>query len=347
MPRPLPADDLRHVLALTGPDLWEPLRGERLFLTGGTGFFGRWLLETFLAANEARALRANVVVLSRDPAAFARRVPALAQHPAVTLHAGDLRDFPFPAGTFRAVIHAAAEVDVRGVHRPAREIFDNAVAGTRRVLDFALAAGTERLLFTSSGAVYGRQPPELPRVPEDHPGAPDPLDVPAAAYGEGKRAAEFLCAAASREHPALACVIARAFAFIGPHLPLDGPYAAGNFLRDALAGGPVRVGGDGRPVRSYLYAADLAVWLWTLLFRGAPGRAYNVGSERAVSVGELAGLVARAAGLGEDAVAIAAPPGAGSAPRYVPDTARARGELGLRETVGLEEALARTLRHRL
>ena len=336
------AADLRHVLDQT-TGLWEPLRGKRWFLTGGTGFFGCWLLESFLAANDAHNLQASVVVLTRDPEAFARKAPRLAGHAAVTLHAGDVRGFSFPPGGFYGVIHAAAEVDVRGTRRPPREIFDNTLEGTRRVLGFALTARVQRFLFTSSGAMYGRQPPELSHVPEDFSGAPDPLDAAGSAYGEGKRAGEFLCAAASREHPALACVIARAFAFVGPYLPLDGAYAAGNFLRDALAGGPIRVGGDGRPVRSYLYAADLAVWLWTLFFRGAAGRAYNVGSEAALSVGELAAAVACAADLGLEAVKIAASPSSGPAPRYVPATDRAREELELRENIKLDDALIRTL----
>lgn len=346
MPHPLAAD-LQHVRNLLGRDCWGPLRDERLFLTGGTGFFGRWILETFLAANEVYDLRAKVVVLTRDPALFRHRAPRLAAHPAVTLHSGDVRSFTFPRGDFRAVIHAAAEVDVRGVRRPAREIFDNALEGTRRVLDLARAANTERFLFTSSGAVYGRQPPEMSYVPEDYHGAPDPMDPAGSAYGEGKRAAEFLCAAVSRERPSLACVIARAFAFVGPYLPLEGAYAVGNFLRDVLIGGPVHVGGDGRPVRSYLYAADLAVWLWTLLFRGVTGRAYNVGSERAVSIADLAGLVAAMGPPGvsvEVRIANPAPLGAASLPpRYVPATGRAREELGLRESIGLEDALTRTL----
>ena len=66
------ADDLDHVLARTG-GLWEDLRGARLFVTGGTGFFGCWLLETLLWANDALGLGASVVVLTRNGRAFSRK----------------------------------------------------------------------------------------------------------------------------------------------------------------------------------------------------------------------------------------------------------------------------------
>jgi dTDP-glucose 4,6-dehydratase len=197
-------------------------------------------------------------------------------------------------------------------------------------------------LAASSGAVYGRQPPELTHIPETYAGAPDPLD-PASAYGEGKRLAEHLCALYHHRH-GIDTKIARCFAFVGPHLPLDAHFAIGNFIRDALAGGPVRVSGDGTPCRSYLYAADLAVWLWTILFRAPACRPYNIGSGESVTILEAARAVAESAGLPPSAVTVARSPSAAPPQRYVPDVSRAETELGLRAWTPLGEAVARTLR---
>jgi dTDP-glucose 4,6-dehydratase len=181
----------------------------------------------------------------------------------------------------------------------------------------------------------------MPNVSESYAGAPD-CTHPASAYGEGKRAAELLCALYHRRHPELEPVIARCFAFVGPFLPLDAHFAIGNFIRDALHGGPIKIGGDGTPHRSYLYAADLAVWLWTLLFRGRPGQAYNVGSQEEVTILELASTVAECFSKHTD-VEIACQPVPGApAPRYVPSTGLAASELGLVASIPLKEAIART-----
>ena len=157
-------------------------------------------------------------------------------------------------------------------------------------------------------------------------------------YAEAKRTAEMLCTAYARQFD-LRCVPARCFAFVGPYLPLDAHFAIGNFVRDRSDGRPVRVNGDGTAMRSYLYAADLAIWLWTMLVAGAPGRPYNVGSERAVSIAELARMVA-----GDGSVEIAGTPVPGApAERYVPSCERARTELNLTERIPLEEAICRTM----
>jgi nucleoside-diphosphate-sugar epimerase len=219
-------------------------------------------------------------------------------------------------------------------------MFDTIVGGTRRTLEFARRSGARRFLLTSSGAVYGRQPADLTHVPEEYAGGPDPANA-GQVYAEGKRAAEMLCAVYADAQ--LQPMIARCFTFVGPYLPIDVHFAVGNFIRDSLQGVPIRVLGDGTPYRSYLYAADLAVWLWTILLRGQPMRPYNAGSEAAISLADLAHAVARR-GTPEAAVRITKSSTAGGmAERYVPSTTRARTELGVKVTVDLEEALTRTI----
>ena len=336
----LPAADLDHVLTHTR-DLWEELRGQRIFITGGTGFFGIWLLETFAHANDRLKLGAHAVVLTRNAAAFREKMPHLAAHPAIRFHAGDVRDFDFPAGRFSHVIHAATEASAKLNAEQPLAMFDVALEGTRRALEFARAAGAKKFLLTSSGAVYGKQPPELARVPEDFNGGPD-LANPNSAYAEGKRAAEMLCTLYRRQF-GLEAKIARCFAFVGPHLPLDAHFAIGNFIRDALNGGPIRVNGDGTPFRSYLYAADLAVWLWTILFKGQSGWPYNVGSEEALSIAQTAELVAKTVNppLKVEIAKVAVE--GKLAERYVPSTRRAVAELQLSPEIPQAEAVRRTI----
>ena len=341
MPDRLPAEDLDHVLAFTRP-LWEELRGSRLLVTGGTGFFGVWLLETFVHVNEALGLGARAVVLSRDPEAFRRRLPHLGGCPAIAWHRGDVCEGPLPEGSFSHVIHAATPSVAGGGSQTPLGLLSTIVGGTRRVLELARRCGAGKLLLTSSGAVYGRQPAELSHVPEDYSGAPDPAD-PGAAYGEGKRMAEQLAAQYAAPY-GIEAKIARGFAFLGPHLPLDAHFAAGNFFRDGLGGGPIRVLGDGRTVRSYLYAADLAVWLWTILFRGVSCRPYNVGSDRALTISELAETIAAAFDPRPE-VTVALPPDLlCPSDRYVPDVRRAEAELGLAVRIELPDACRRTIR---
>jgi nucleoside-diphosphate-sugar epimerase len=137
-------------------------------------------------------------------------------------------------------------------------------------------------------------------------------------------------------------VTARAFAFLGPHLPLDAHYAAGNFLRDAHAGGPILVRGDGTALRSYLYPTDLVVGLLRLLLRGERGRAYNIGSDVSVSTGELARRIAAACVPSPEVIILSAQ-APGPPNIYLCDISRARTELGLSVTVPLDEAIRRTL----
>ncbi|SNS98407.1 dTDP-glucose 4,6-dehydratase [Granulicella rosea] len=335
---PLPQEDLDLILRETAP-LWDELRSQRIFLTGGTGFFGCWLVESFLHINRALRLNASITVLTRGPEAFARKCPHLVLDTALTLVKGDVRTFDPPIGSYAYVIHAATAASAAQLAEEPLAMLSTILDGTARVLEFAATHGARKLLLTSSGAVYGRQPAGLSHIGEDYTGAPNPLD-PASVYAEGKRTSELMCALLASSVP-VEIKIARCFAFVGPHLPLDTHFAIGNFIADALAGRPIRIAGDGTPARSYLYAADLAIWLWTMLLRAPSLEAFNVGSEEALSIRDLARSVAQILNPATE-IHVARAPGAGPQHRYIPSTQKAQTKLNLKQHVPFEEAIRRT-----
>jgi nucleoside-diphosphate-sugar epimerase len=318
--------------------LWEPLRNKSIFMTGGTGFVGTWLTETLASADSRFRLGIHLTLLTRDPEKFRRKAPTVANHPSVEFLKGDSTSFRFPSGKFQFVIHSATETSMPPSSEHPDGSFNADIASTIRVLEFASGAGAERFLFTSSGAVYGRQPADIPNVPEDYAGAPSTMDS-GTAYGHAKRASEFLCGMYARQF-GFEATIARLFAFVGPHLPLEG-FAVGNFIRDALQESAISIHSDGSTIRSYLYGSDLAIWLWTILLRGQSLRPYNVGSSKPCTVRQLAETIATISGKKLN-IAVLNKPGV-PATRYVPDTSRAENELKLKARVPLEEALRRTL----
>lgn len=336
---PLPHDDLDHVLRET-MSLWQEARGARVFVTGGTGFFGGWIVQSFLSANQQLELGAEMVLLSRDPAAALQRMPFLRGQRAVTFHEGDARSCVTPAGHFDYVLHGATESSRQQHAGDHQHMFDTIVEGTRRALHIAKASNARAFLLLSSGAVYGPQPSNIERIDEDFRGGPNPGD-PRSAYAEAKRAAELLCSI-EHETSGLSVRVARCFAFVGPGLPLDAHFAVGNFIGDALRGGPIRIRGNGTAVRSYLYMADLASWLWTLLLSPVASGAYNVGSEKAITILELARAVRTvcAPGVGIEVATVSDQ--RVDPHRYVPSTVRARSELGLQERFVLDDAIRRT-----
>lgn len=333
-----------RILRLTQhfPGLWHELRGARLFVTGGTGFVGVWLLETLALADTRHALDLRIDVLTRDVKAAAARLPALAARPEVRFVAGDVRDFAFPDGDYSHIMHLAA-VTARATFDDADplEQFDIAYQGTRRVLTFAAHCGACRLLMTSSGSVYsGAAEYGMAPISESYLGAPQTDDL-LSAPEHGKRAAEFLVAYHRRQY-GLATAVARCFSFLGPGLPFDIHYAVGNFIRDALWGKAVVVNGDGSPVRSYLDVGDWVVWLLVMLTRAPGGSVYNVGSDVAISILELATRVRDLLAPDKPIVVLAANTGKVNRNIYVPNISRAREDLQLDIWTPLDESIRST-----
>ncbi len=330
--------DLDAVLDRTR-SVWAEMNGARLLLTGATGFVGTHLLESVRHARVRARVDTRVVASVRHPDRLHARLPWTRDAAWLEVVPGDVRRFAIPRGTVDLAVHAANTASPREIADDPVAIAKMVVEGSTRVCAAAAAAGARRVLQVSSGSVYGAHHAPAPAIAEDDPGEPEG-EAPAQRLARAKWDAERALLLAACESSGPPVVVARGFALCGPWLPSIRHSRSEILLGAAMRGERIVVNGDGTPVRSYLYSADLVVWLLTLLLRGTPGRAYNVGSERAITVEELAHRVA--ALLGGAVEVLGAPVPGARAHWHVPDTTRAREELGLEETVPLNDAIVRT-----
>jgi len=323
---------------------WLALRGESIFITGGSGLFGRWFVNALLDANQRLGVDIKATILTRNPEALFLNSPDDYKDSALTLLQGDVQDFTFPPESYSHILHmATTSAHETFAGEDPLEKFHMLVKGTERVLKFAGTCGARKVLFTSSGVAYGAYPDEMQRVPESYQGAPISTDS-ASALAQGKRAAEFLCSYYAQKYQ-FDYTVARCFSFIGPELPIDIHYAIGNFIRDALYTPVITVKGDGTPMRSFLYLSDLVHWLLALLVDGRSETIYNVGSDQAISILDLAYLVRDIIAPNKEIVVLGnSDHNIGNFGRnwYVPDTNLARTELNLEVQISLQDAIIKT-----
>lgn len=334
-------DDLQHIYSNT-KDIWEELRGKSIFLTGGTGFFGIWFIETFIYINKKLALNASMTILSRNPNKFINQYKHISKYENIKFLKGDVKDFEFIEEKFTYIIHAGttnAEATFNGID--SLESFDIIANGTRRVFDFAVFCDAKKILLTSSGSIYGQSKGES--FNEESISSFDPTNLKNAA-SEAKRVSEFYASYYSKKY-GIDIKIARCFTFVGPYLQLDVHYAIGNFIYNIIHNQAIIIKGDGTPQRSYMYISDLIIWLWTILFKGESCRPYNVGSEYVINIKDLAKLIALIVDNKID-VKILGNNNISTNPavnKYVPSTKRAQDELGLKQTVKLTTALKKSI----
>lgn len=311
---------------------WEKLRNTSIFITGGTGFFGKWFLDTFIYLNSELKLNAKCTVLTRSSESFLALNKTYKRQD-ISFIDGDIRNFAIPERDFDYIIHAATPASAKLEQENPEEMRTIIVDGTRHVMEMAKRCHVKRVLLTSSGAVYGKQPSDMTHVNETFQCNPNTV------YGKGKFEAEKISLKSEID-----TVIARCFAFVGPYLNLDIHYAIGNFMRDCIDSKDIVIQGDGTPFRSYLYASDLMLWLWTILLNAESKSIYNVGSDREISIKDLAYLVASRFKnpLKIDILTPINP--SLPASRYVPSCSLIKNDLGVREHYTLEMAIDRAIK---
>ncbi|PCS23996.1 NAD-dependent epimerase/dehydratase family protein [Candidatus Enterovibrio escicola] len=339
MIKPLPQDDLQFIYSKISSTI-EDLANKHIFITGATGFIGSWLTEFLVFAVEKYQLNLSISILTRNKGKFSSSYPYLSTATCLHVIEGDIRelDIDLLDKSTDYIIHAATDTNASLNQNNPLLIADTIVQGTQNVLNLARNHSVTNILFLSSGAIYGKQPIDLQGFEEDYPSAPD-CNNSLSSYGEAKRYAELLCAIYNKQY-GLPYVTARCFAFIGPRLPLDTHFAIGNFLHNVLNNQDIIISGNGKSVRSYMYAADLIIWLLVILTKAKTASVYNVGADQAYSIEELAQTIISSTNtpikyriLGKDS----------NSSVYTPNINKAITRLGVNIYTDLQDAIIKTL----
>jgi nucleoside-diphosphate-sugar epimerase len=306
-----------------------------LLIIGGTGFFGKSILDAFKRDLLNKWKINKIIVMSRNSDNFKLNYPELITQ-RVEIFTGDITTIDhLPNADY--VIHAAASTDASRYKTKNFEEKENIIKGT---LNYCRLASefhkNSRIVFCSSGAVYGYQPKHIKYLEEDREfGNINSLDDVKKSYAYAKRNAEF--AIKKLGQSGLNVSIARCFAFVGKCLPRDQHFAIGNFIADSLAGRDIIIKADRKVVRSYMYADDLIKWLMTIAENAKSNcPIYNVGSNQEIEIRELATIMSKICNVGVRSIELN---NNSTVDRYIPSIEKAKSELGLSLEYGLEKSI--------
>lgn len=309
------------------------VKNKVFFLTGGTGFFGKWILNAIAYLNDYKDFEITLYVLSRNPNSFLQENTFFEARNDIKFIQGSVGNLNEIVIDIDFVIHAAGDATKSRYGNSQHGACEEMIEGANSIAAFAQRCGVKKVLYTSSGAVYGDVGPVHKLMREE-----DYYDNAGrlSEYGISKRKSEHILL----ESGCFDAVVGRCFTFCGPHLPLNGPYAFGNFADCVIKNNNIVIQGDGTSVRSYMYAADLIVWIFKILLKGRAGQAYNIGSESPISIRELADKFSEIFSLPPPKVVGNSTSGAQF---YVPSIDLAGKELGLRIYNDIEQAIRKTV----
>jgi len=309
-----------------------------LLVIGGSGFFGKSILDAFSRNLLAPWHISKIIVMSRNANKLLHDTPDLVGQN-VQLYSADITNTEsLPFADY--VIHAAASTDVRNYLSSPEGEKKNIQAGTYHFCDLAkIHHQNSKIVYVSSGAVYGVQPANLDGIDESFVGDLSKMATGKQDYAIAKQDAEK--AIIDLGQYGLNVSIARCFAFVGKYLPLDQHFAIGNFIDDVLKNRPIVVNATHQVYRSYMYADDLVEWLMTIADNSSTDcPIYNVGSDQAILVNDLAKEMAESYHVESEIPLISD----SSIDRYIPSIKKTKNDLGLILKYTLRESITETVR---
>lgn len=309
----------------------------RLLVIGGSGFFGKSILDSYRRGLLKHFGIDEICVLARNAQILKNQTPELLDQTVSLIDADISNCHVLPEAEY--VIHAAASTDARNyILRPAIER-NNIQNGTLNFCRLAkIYCKKSKIVFVSSGAVYGQQPDNLPELREDS-GLIQIQSLPLNKqdYAAAKRESEESISSLGRD--GINVSIARCFAFVGNYLPRDRSFAIGNFMENGLRGETIAVNTKSLVYRSYLHSDDLVRWLMIIgQFASTMCPIYNVGSDEPITIQDLAKKIAFYFQVDLNLPQIES----ASIDRYIPSIEKARS-IGCQIEYPLDSAIAITI----
>lgn len=324
----------------------KALSGKTLLITGGSGFLGKYFLNTIWYVNK-KVLSKPCRVITIDNYITGREEkdnPLLKDNNFVFLR----HDICSPFATKEKVhfiIHAAGIASPVFYMKYPLQTLEVATQGTKNMLEFARKKHVDSFLFFSSSEIYGDPDPNFVPTPETYPGNVSCIG-PRSCYDESKRLGETLCIIYYQIHK-IPIKIVRPFNVYGPGMMVDDARVIPRFLTSALKKEALPVHAGGNQTRTFCYVTDAITAFFKVLFSRKSGEVYNVGNDDSeLNMMTLAQIISELFKGKVEIKSIDYPPSypQGDPRRRAPDLTKIRTILGYKPKISLKIGLKRTLR---
>lgn len=272
----------------------EKLKNTSILITGATGTIGSFVTDMLLRYNQSNNAKITVCVAGRNIERLKSRFSYWGDTDFFTVQYDVAEPFLWDMHT-DYIVHSAGNAHPAAFNGdPVGTIIGN-INGTYTLLEYLRKCGGKRLLYVSSGEVYGQGDLSLDEFEETYAGYLDST-LPRSCYPQSKRASENLCASYSSQY-GLETVVIRPCHTYGPEITPSDSRANAQFIRNVLINEDIVMKSAGSQLRSYNYIADCASALLSVLVKGKSGEAYNIANPNVrVTIAELAGIIATTAG---------------------------------------------------
>jgi nucleoside-diphosphate-sugar epimerase len=334
--------DINEMLAGGNISRLEFLKNKQIFISGASGFVGKWVIGFINHLNEKHNFNVQVIAQSRRIAAAAAEHPEIFNNKNVKQIQGDIKNISEIDRDVSYVIHLAGTPDNREHASDPVRVMNDIITGTNQILNASTRLDNlANFLQYSSGLIYGMQPYSSENIKEESFYGLSCSSLNST-YAEAKRAAESM-AQSYRSSFKIPLTVLRPFAFIGPYQSLERPWAINNFIRDGLASQPIRIIGDEETVRSYMYPTEMAFWTLLALSNKTSGASFNIGSDDGKSLRATAQIVDQNFD-GKSGIVSTVPVHSGLLTKFVPSINKFESTFNVKLKIDTKTAIEKSIR---